>query len=147
MLHFYLVLFYYCFWKVESLCINDLLILNICHFSSKKSLSSFPESTLKNITTPGFFTYESIKVSNIACINRELNLFCFSKIRYRNNKTYNRLLLLLSGDITHNLGPINVLSSITMISGLFLKREVFILCILTSIVFYQKLMNSSILLS
>ena len=35
-------------------------------------------------------------------------------------------------------GLLMVLSSITMISGLFFKKEVFILCILTSTVFYQK---------
>ena len=39
-----------------------------------------------------------------------------------------------------------VLSSITMISGPFLKREVFILCILTSTFLYQKYMKFDILL-
>ena len=43
----------------------------------------------------------------MVCFNRELNLFCFSSLRYRNNKTYFRLLLLLSGDISLNPGPIN----------------------------------------
>ena len=86
------------------------LFFGISHFSSKKSLSSFPENTLKNISTSEFFTYGSIKASNFAsmfCFNRELNLFCFSNPRYRNNKTYFRLLLLLSGDICLNPGPIN----------------------------------------
>ena len=119
------------------------LFFIISHFSSKKSLSSFPENTLKNISTSEFFTYESIKASNFAsmvCFNRELNLFCFSNLRYRNDKTYFRLLLLLSRDISLKRGEdlLMVLNSITMISGLFLKREVFILCILTSTVFYQK---------
>ena len=119
------------------------LSFSISHFSSKKSLSSFPQNTLKNITTSEFFTYESIKASNfvsMVCFNRELNLFCFSNLRYRNNKTYFRLLLLLSRDISLKRGEdlLMVLNSITMISGLFLKREVFILCILTSTVFYQK---------
>ena len=60
---------------------------------SQRTLSSFPENTPKNITTSEFFIYESIKASNFAnmvCFNRELNLFCFSKLRYRNNKTYSR---------------------------------------------------------
>ena len=134
-------------------CISTIfLFFIISHFSSKKSLSSFPENTLKKIITSEFFTYESIKASNSAstvCFNQELNLFCFStrsgpfcfsNLRYRNNKTYFRLLLLLSRDISLKRGEdlLMVLNSITMISGLFLKREVFILCILTSTVFYQK---------
>ena len=119
------------------------LFFSVSHFSSKRSLSSFPENTLKNISTSEFFTYESIKASNFAsmvCFNRELNLFCFSNLRYRNDNTYFRLLLLLSRDISLKRGEdlLMVLNSITMISGLFLKREVFILCILTSTVFYQK---------
>ena len=92
-------------------CVSTIfLFFSISHFSSKKSLSSFPGNTLKNISTSEFFTYESIKASNFAsmvCFNRELNLFCFSNLRYRNNKTYFRLLLLLSGDISLNPGPIN----------------------------------------
>ena len=73
-------------------------------------MSSFPENILKNISTSEFFTYEYIKASNFAsmvCFKRELNLFCFSNLRYQNNKTYFRLLLALSGDISLNLGPIN----------------------------------------
>ena len=37
----------------------------------------------------------------------ELNLICFSKLKYPNRKTYFRLLLLLSGDISLCPGPIN----------------------------------------
>ena len=44
----------------------------------------------------------------MVCFNREQNLFCFSNLRYRNNKIYFQLLLLLSGDISLNPGPINV---------------------------------------
>ena len=128
------------------------LFFRISHFSSKRSLCSFPENTLQNISSSEFFTYESIKAFNftsMVCFNRELNLFCFSNLRYRNNKTYFRLLLLLSRDISLKRGEdlLMVLNSITMISGLFLKREVFILCILTLTVFYQKQINSDILLS
>ena len=36
-----------------------------------------------------------------------LNLFCFSKLRYRNGETYPRLLPILSSDISLNPGPIN----------------------------------------
>ena len=39
--------------------------------------------------------------------NPGLNLFCFLKLRYRNNSTCFPLLLLLSGDINLNPGPIN----------------------------------------
>ena len=38
--------------------------------------------------------------------NRELNLFCFSRLRIRNDKAYFRLLL-LSGAISLKEGPIN----------------------------------------
>ena len=73
-------------------------------------LSSFLENILKNISTSEFFTYKSIKASNFAsmfCFNQELNLFYFSSLRYRNNKTYFRLLLLLSGNINLNSRPFN----------------------------------------
>ena len=92
-------------------CISTIfLFFSVSHFSSKKSMNSFPDNTLKNITTSGFFTYESIKDSNFAsmiCFSRELSLFCLSNLRYWNNKTYFRLLLLLSGDLSLNPGPID----------------------------------------
>ena len=54
-------------------CISTIfLFFSNSHFSSKKSLSSFPENTLKNINTPEFFTYESIKASNFA------SMVCFN---------------------------------------------------------------------
>ena len=54
-------------------CISTIfLFFSIFHFSSKKSLSSFPENTLKNISTSEFFTYESIKASNFA------SMVCFN---------------------------------------------------------------------
>ena len=91
-------------------CISTIFLLfSICHISSKNSLRLFPENTVRSITNSGFFTYESIKAcgfTNIVCFKKELNLFCFSKLRYRNNKTYFRLLLLLSGDISLNPRPI-----------------------------------------
>ena len=84
-------------------CISTILFFVISHFSSKKSLSSFPENTLKSITNLEIFAYESIKASNfasMACFNRELNPLCFSSLRYQNNKTYFWFLLLLSGDMS-----------------------------------------------
>ena len=61
-------------------CISTIfLFFSISHFSSKKSLSSFPENTLENISFSEFFIYESIKASNFAsmvCFNRELKMFC-----------------------------------------------------------------------
>ena len=115
----FICIYFYCFipfatlqkrFKVESLYINTLSFFRVSHFSSKKSLSLFPGNTLKNISTLEFFTCESIKASNfpyMICFNRELNLFYFSNIRYQNNKTYFRLLLLLSEDFSLNTGPIN----------------------------------------
>ena len=65
----------------------------------------------KNITTSEYFLFESIKacsfVNMVLFFNRELHVFCFSKLKYRNSKTYFRLLLLLSADISLNLGPIH----------------------------------------
>ena len=43
----------------------------------------------------------------MVCFNWELNLCCFSNLRYQNNKTYFRLLLFLYGDISLKPGPIN----------------------------------------
>ena len=110
------------------------LFCSISHFSSKISLSFFPENSLKEISTSEFFTYESNKASNFAsmvCFNREQNLLCFSSLRYQNYKTYIQLLLYFLGILVLTQSPLMVLSSITMINGLFLKRQVFILCILT----------------
>ena len=127
--------------SLKACILTIFLLFSICNFSLKNSLSSFPENTLKSITTSEFFPKESIKsygFANVVSFNWRLNLFYFSKLRYRNNMTYSWLLLLLSGDFRFNPWPLMVLSNITMASGLFLKREVFILCILTSTVFYQK---------
>ena len=44
---------------------------------------------------------------NMVCFNRDLNLFCFYKFKYRNNKNYFRLLLLLFGDYSLNPGSID----------------------------------------
>ena len=88
---------------------SDFEFFSFSHFCSKASLSWFPENTLKNISTSAFFICESIKASNFAsmvCFNRGLNC-CFSRLRYRNNKTYFRLLLLLSWYVSLNQGPIN----------------------------------------
>ena len=85
------------------------LFISLSHFPQKIPGFIFCEY-LKEHTTSEFFTYESIKscgFANMVCFNRELKLFCFSKLRYRNNKNYFRLLLLLSGDISLNPGPIN----------------------------------------
>ena len=63
---------------------------SISHFSSKKLLSLFPENTRKNISTSEFFTNKFAKASNFASmvfVNRQLKLFCFPSLRYRNNKT------------------------------------------------------------
>ena len=92
-------------------CISAIfLFFSISHFSSKKSMNSFPDNTIKNISTSAFFTYEFNKDSNFAsmvCCSRELSLFCLSNLRYWNNKTYFQLLLLLSGDLSLNPGPID----------------------------------------
>ena len=52
-------------------------------------------------------SFSSILSNFHNAFNRELNLFYFSNLRYRNNKTYFRLLLLYSGDTSLNPGPIN----------------------------------------
>ena len=53
-------------------CISTIfLFFSISHFSLKKSTSSFPENTLKNIL---------LRSSSTSCFNRELNLFCFSNL-------------------------------------------------------------------
>ena len=95
-------------WKA---CLSTVFFFfSISQFFSKNSLNLVHGNTLKNITTSEFFTYEFIKASNFAsmvCFNWELNLFSFSNLRYRNNKTYFRWLLFFSGDISLNAGPAN----------------------------------------
>ena len=119
-------------WKA---CLSTVFFFfSISQFFSKNSLNLVHGNTLKNITTSEFFTYEFIKASNFAsmvCFNWELNLFCFSNLRYRNNKTYFRWLLFFLGILVLTQDLLMFLNSIAMISGLFLRREVFILCILT----------------
>ena len=89
-----------------KLCISTFFwLFSISHFSSKNSLSLFPVNTVRK-----FFTYEYIKASNFASMtrfSREPNLFFFFILRYQNNYTYFQLLLLPSGDISFNPGPIN----------------------------------------
>ena len=90
-------------------CISLILFFfSIFHFSTKKTLGLNPENTLPSITTIEIFTYEFSKAcsfANMVSFNQELNLFCFPKLRYRNNKIYFRLLPLLSGDISLTPGP------------------------------------------
>ena len=57
-----------------------------------------------------FFTYESINSCNtveISCLHSDLVFFSISKLQYRNSNSYFNLLLLLSGDIRLNPGPLH----------------------------------------
>ena len=58
--------------RLKACILTIFLFFSISHFSSKRSLSSLPENTLKNISTSEFFTYESIKASNFA------SMVCFN---------------------------------------------------------------------
>ena len=127
--------------EVESLYISNVLILYHLPFSSKKSLSSFPKNTLKNITTSEFLHRNPLKlVIWLTWFVSIESRICFvfpnsgsGIIRIISDCCYYFLAILV---LTQGL--LIVLRSIVMIRGLFLKREVFILCILTSTVFYQK---------
>ena len=94
--------------RLKAFIFRLFLLFNFCHFSSK---ISFPELISREYTKEYYyFRWESIKAcgfANMSYFNRGLNLFCFSKLRYRNNSIYLPLLLLLSADISLNPGPIN----------------------------------------
>ena len=126
---------------VESLYINNLFFFSISHSSSKKSLISFPESTQKNILLLNFLHMNPLKLlilltSFVSIESRVCFVFHNSstgKIRtISDSSCYFLVTLVLSRSL------LIVLRSMTMISGLFLKWEVFILCVLTSTVLYQK---------
>ena len=55
-----------------------------------------------------FFTTESINVCNFiskANLRNNLNFFTFSKLKYKNNQSFLKHILLLSGDVSLNPGP------------------------------------------
>ena len=123
-------------------CISKIfLFFSISHFSSKKSLSSFPENTLKNISTQNSLRMNALKLLILLAWFVSIESWsCFvfpisgtGLIRLIFNCYYHFL-----GISVLTQGLLMVLSSITMISGLFIKRGVFILCISTSTVFYKK---------
>ena len=130
--------------KRVKACISTIFwFFSISHFSSKKSLSSLSENTLKNITTSEFFTYESIKAfleSILLAWFVSIKSWTFfispvsgtGIIRLIFDCYYYFLVILI---LTQDL--LMVLSSITMTSEVFLEREIFILCILALTVFYQ----------
>ena len=120
--------------RLKACILTIFLFFSVSHFSSKNSLSLFPENSLRDISTSEFFTYESSKASIllawfVSIESRTYFVFPISGtgiIRLIFNCYYYFLGILV---LTQSL--LMVLSSITMITGLFLKREVFILCILT----------------
>ena len=55
-----------------------------------------------------FFTTESINVCNFISkpnLRNNLNFFTFSKLKYKNNQSFLKHILLLSGDVSLNPGP------------------------------------------
>ena len=66
--------------------------------------------SIKTCSLLHFFTYESIKTCNTvetSCLQSDLLFFSISKLQYRNSNSYFNLLLLLSGDIRLNSGPLH----------------------------------------
>ena len=69
---------------------------------------------LKNCTDLEFFTIESIKLNNkisYSLLKTNLNLMVISKLKFKKHVNFFKYLLLLSGDINLNPGPINPRSS------------------------------------
>ena len=65
---------------------------------------------IKTCSQLHFFTYESINTCDTvetSCLHSDLVFFSISKLQYRNTNSYFNLLLLLSGDISLNLGPLH----------------------------------------
>ncbi len=65
-------------------------------------------TNLKKIENHDFFSSESISITKVLAakvFNEQLNLFCLSKMNYTKHKSFYKILLLLSGDISLNPGP------------------------------------------
>ena len=77
-------------------------------FLSAIELQNDLKKPFKNSTKIEFFTVETIKEATYVSqqhVKTNLYLLAISKIKYRNNFLFYRLLLLLSGDINPNPGP------------------------------------------
>ena len=74
----------------------------------KKDISKF--SSLQSLDIKHFFTSEIIKLSNTLTENmliEQLTLYALSTLKFKNQKSFFKFLLLLSGDIELNPGPTN----------------------------------------
>ena len=71
---------------------------------------SKPHNKLKSCFTFQFFTHDTIEITNevnTSHSQKELSIFIISKFRFRNNNSFCPLLVLLSGGISLNPGPLS----------------------------------------
>ena len=69
---------------------------------------SKPQNRLKSCFACPFLTHDTIQITNevnTSHFQSELNIFIISIFRFKNDNSFYPLLLLLSGDISLNLGP------------------------------------------
>ena len=67
--------------------------------------------TLKTCPKNEFFTIETIRFTNKInelFLETNFKLFSLSKMRNKNNHLYLKMLLILSGDVSSNPGPVNI---------------------------------------
>ena len=81
-------------------------VLNVMKYSNHSKVYD----GIKTGSQSHFFTYESINMFDnveFLCLQSDLVLFSISKLQYRNSISYFNLLLLFSGDISLNPGPLH----------------------------------------
>ena len=87
---------------------------------------SKPHKRLKSCFTCQFCTHDTIEITNEVNTSHsqsELSIFAISKFRFKNDNSFCPLLLLLSGDISLNPGPLLTLSCSKNKSGELLAIE------------------------
>ena len=85
------------------------IIIVIFMFFNSPIMTSRIDGDLHSCSRRDFFTCESINICNgisQAYLKSSLNFFTLSKLRYKRNPSFFKHILLLSGDISLNPGPI-----------------------------------------
>ena len=83
-----------------------ILVLNVMKYFNHSDVYG----GIKTCSQLHFFTYESTNTCDIvktSCLHSDLVFFSISKLQYRNSNSYFNILLLLSGDISLNPGPLH----------------------------------------
>ena len=83
-----------------------ILVLNVIKYFNHSEVYD----GIKTCSQLHFFAYESVNTCDTvetSCLHSDFVFFSISKLQYRNSNSYFNLLLLLSGDISLNPGPLH----------------------------------------